>query len=298
MRHRSPPSNARVADLLEEVASLLERREANPFRVRAWREGAAALRRLKRPASRILAEQGRQGLVDLPHIGRGLAAAVDEIVQTGRLGALDRMRAEATPEDVFETVPGIGHALAERIHAALGIDTLEALEQAAYDGRLEAVPGIGARRARAVRDVLAGRLSRRARRRVLAASAAAPHTAPPPIPMLLRLDEDYRAAAAKGRLKRIAPKRMNPEGRAWLPILHDRRGGYDLTVMFSNTARAHELGKTHEWVVVFYEKAGVEDQCTVVTETRGVLAGRRVVRGREAECRAYYRKHGAAARSP
>jgi hypothetical protein len=57
-----------------------------------------------------------------------------------------------------------------------------------------------------------------------------------------------------------------------------------VTALFSNTARAHALGRTHDWVVLFYERNGDEGQCTVVTETRGPLAGRRVVRGRESEC--------------
>jgi hypothetical protein len=53
--------------------------------------------------------------------------------------------------------------------------------------------------------------------------------------------------------------------------------------MFSNTATAHRLDRTADWVVVYYERDGDEGQCTVVTETRGPLAGRRVVRGRESE---------------
>ena len=53
--------------------------------------------------------------------------------------------------------------------------------------------------------------------------------------------------------------------------------------MFSNTARAHELGRTREWVVIYYERDGHEGQCTVVTEMRGPLSGCRVVRGREDE---------------
>lgn len=58
--------------------------------------------------------------------------------------------------------------------------------------------------------------------------------------------------------------------------------------MFSNTARAHELGKTDDWVVVYFRKGKRENQCTVVTETRGPLKGKRVIRGREDECRTYY----------
>jgi len=58
--------------------------------------------------------------------------------------------------------------------------------------------------------------------------------------------------------------------------------------LFSNTARAHELGMTHDWVVVYYERDGHENQCTVVTERRGDLGGQRVVRGREDDCRRHY----------
>ena len=60
--------------------------------------------------------------------------------------------------------------------------------------------------------------------------------------------------------------------------------------LFSNTARAHELRKTHDWVVIYFhtDRLG-EGQRTVVTETHGALTGWRVVRGREDECRVHYR---------
>jgi hypothetical protein len=59
--------------------------------------------------------------------------------------------------------------------------------------------------------------------------------------------------------------------------------------LYSNTAQAHQLGRTRDWVVLyFYDDEHTEGQHTVVTETHGPLAGRRVVRGREAECRAHY----------
>ena len=71
-------------------------------------------------------------------------------------------------------------------------------------------------------------------------------------------------------------------------MLHAEDGGWEWSVMWSNTARAHELGRTQDWVVVFHARDGDDSQCTVVTETHGPLEGRRVVRGREAECRAHY----------
>lgn len=59
--------------------------------------------------------------------------------------------------------------------------------------------------------------------------------------------------------------------------------------MYSNTARAHQLDRTRDWVVIyFYDNQHQEGQVTVVTETRGTLLGRRVVRGYEQDCRSYY----------
>ena len=109
------------------------------------------------------------------------------------------------------------------------------------------------------------------------------------IDLLLAVDEEYRKKAASGTLKKIAPKQQNPTGEAWLPVMYTVHEGYKFTVMFSNTPRAHEAGKTDDWVVVYFRKdGGEEDQYTVVTEGKGPLKGKRVVRGREKECAAYY----------
>jgi hypothetical protein len=56
------------------------------------------------------------------------------------------------------------------------------------------------------------------------------------------VDADYRDRAARGTLRHTAPRRFNPQRDAWLPILSTERDGWDFTVLFSNTARAHELG--------------------------------------------------------
>ena len=102
---------------------------------------------------------------------------------------------------------------------------------------------------------------------------------------LLAVDAEYRRKAEAGELPTIAPRRFNPEGTSWLPILHTQRNGWQFTALYSNTARAHEFGRTRDWVVVYYHTDhDSERQCTVVTETRGRLRGQRVVRGREAEC--------------
>ena len=72
-------------------------------------------------------------------------------------------------------------------------------------------------------------------------------------------------------------------------VLHARREPWDYTALYSNTERAHDLHRTHDWVVVFFEDGGERGQATVVTEYRGDLAGERVVRGREPECATHYR---------
>ena len=112
----------------------------------------------------------------------------------------------------------------------------------------------------------------------------------PAVATLLEVDREYRSKAAAGQLQKIAPRRFNPEHEAWLPVLHTRREGWHFTALYSNTERAHDLHRTHNWVVVFFEdEAGERGQATVVSEYRGDLKGERVVRGREPECGVHYR---------
>jgi DNA polymerase (family X) len=113
-------------------------------------------------------------------------------------------------------------------------------------------------------------------------------TESPSVGLILGVDAEYRKEAEAGRLKRIAPKKFNPDGKAWLPVLYTDREGWKFTVLFSNTARAHELGKTNDWVVVYYDRGFGENQCTIVTEHNGPLAGLRVIRGRGKECVEHY----------
>jgi putative hydrolase len=276
----SQPFNLKVAGIFRESAELLRQQSANPFRINAYLRAAQTLESLTEDARGILRRDGLGGLIALPGIGRGLASAIEEIDREGRLARLERLQGETVPEDLFRSVPGIGPKLAHAIHDDLHIDTLEALELAAHDGRLAGVDGIGPRRAEAIEASVAAILGRGRKRRTASSTS-------PPVAVLLDVDQEYRRKAAAGKLPRIAPKRFNPEGVAWLPILHTDRGKWHFTALFSNTARAHDLKRTDDWVVVFfYDDDHREGQHTIVTEVRGPMAGQRVVRGREAECRA------------
>ena len=107
---------------------------------------------------------------------------------------------------------------------------------------------------------------------------------------MLDVDREYREAAQAGTLPTIAPRRFNPEKKAWLPILHTQRGDRHYTAMFSNTARAHRLGTTDDWVILYQDGESGAHQCTVITSHHGPLEGRRIVRGREAECQEYFER--------
>lgn len=274
--------NETIAAKLNEMADILEQQQADGYRIAAYRRASSTITSLEKPLAIIVREAGLRGLVELPGIGRGIGAAIVEMVTTGRWAQLDRLSGTLEPEKLFRTIPGIGAELAERIHDELHVETLEALELAAHDGRLDQVHGIGARRVAAIREILAQRLGRK-RLHGLARFTL------PTIELLLDVDREYTEKGGTDQLRKIAPKRFNPRGKAWLPVLHTRRGAWQFTALFSNTKKAHELGRTSDWVVIYFHSgSGPEAQCTIVTETHGTLKGHRVVRGRERECVAHY----------
>jgi hypothetical protein len=275
--------NAAIGRRLREAGQLLEQQRASPFRVNAYRRAAETVEAFREDVGELARRRDEESLEAQPGIGRGIAAAIREMVATGRWSQLERMRGTADPVALFTIVPGIGPVLAQRIHDALGIETLESLEEAAHDGRLERVARMGPRRLQGIRASLEAALGRSSLRR------ARSDRVRPTVAELLAIDAEYRTEAAAGKLRHIAPKRFNPAGEAWLPILHAQRGVWHFTALYSNTARAHELGRTHDWVIIYYyDHDHLESQCTVVTETFGQLRGMRVVRGREPECVQHY----------
>jgi DNA polymerase (family 10) len=285
--------NATLARALREAADRLEAQSANPFRVAAYRRGADAVAAWPEGLQAIYERQGIAGLEALPHVGKGIAAALAELLGTGQWRLLDQLRDGGEAGGALLAVPGIGIHLARRLHDELGVDTPEALEAAAHDGRLQQLHGIGPRRAAAIAAAVTTLLDRqRALRqagRRSATGAMASQVAVPPVELLLAIEREYRELAGADQLPRIAPRRFNPAGQAWLPVWHVKRSGWHFTALFSNTARAHELGRVRDWVVIYCaDEDAAERQYTVVTETRGALAGRRVVRGRETECRQWY----------
>ncbi len=293
-----PLDNQQIAVCLDEVAGLLESQGANVFRVRAYRSAAQILRDRPDQVHEILDREGLEGLLRLPGIGESLGRSIERLARTGRSGLLMRLRGQAGPEHDFRTLPGIGLETACRIHEQLGIESLQELEAAANDGRLTRVQGMGPKRIRGIREALAGRFRRPTK---LVSAAAFSVSVPVPVHLgarepsvsdLLEMDREYREQAKAGRLPRIAPLRFNPTHESWLPIMHMQRGANHYTALYSNTARAHELGTTHDWVIIYRDDDGGHGQWTVVTARYGSLTGRRIVRGREDECAEYYAAAG------
>lgn len=285
---RRKPTNEEIAGVLEQIADLLEAQDANHFRVQAYRDGAKTARANEESIAALAHEGGEEGLQALPGIGKGIAGVIIDFVRSGRSEVLAELESDSTPGAVLQQVPGIGEKLAKRIAEELNITTLEELEQAAHDGRLQELEGFGPETVHNVQVGLAGMLSTAAQRSRRRAAGEPPPSKHPDIEILLEVDQEYRRKAEDGRLQKIAPKRFNPEGKAWLPILKTSRAGWEFTALYSNTAQAHKLDKTNDWVVLYYQQDGKEDQVTVVTETRGALKGKRVVRGREDESGEHY----------
>lgn len=273
-----------IAGMLREISDLLEQQHANSFRVNAYRMAAKTLEDLQVSVKDLVDQKGFEGITDLAHIGEGIGRSIYEYVVMEKMTRLENLKGGTDPEALLQTVPGIGPRLAARIHEDLHIETLEALELAIHNGRLK-FPGLGKRRLAAIEASLSQKLGKRKQ------SLAVHALNEPPVELLLEIDLKYREAAKEGRLPTIAPKRFNPEKKSWLPVLHTTKRGWHFSALFSNTARAHDLRKTNDWVVLyFYDDHHQEGQHTVVTETHGPLQGMRVVRGRELECREYYDK--------
>jgi len=134
--------NGEIAAALEELADLLEIQGANPFRVRAYRNAAGTVSELSRSVGELVAEGA--DLTELPGVGKDIAAYLRELVETGRLAPLEEV-AEEVPRSLAHLVKldGVGPKKARRLWQELGVTSVDALEDAVEEGRVEAMDGFG-----------------------------------------------------------------------------------------------------------------------------------------------------------
>ncbi|TWU46691.1 helix-hairpin-helix domain-containing protein [Rubripirellula reticaptiva] len=275
--------NHEIADLLREIAVLLEEQHASEFRLRAYRAAADTIAGLPSPIRALLDHDGITGLVSLPTIGHSTAALVETYLRIGHMPLLDRLRGVANAEAYFTTLPGIGPELSHRIYDTLHVETLPELFAAAKQGRLKEVSGLGRKRIQAIMESLQSRTSSDA------AANYADSDKSIPIAELLSIDREYRQKAEDDSLPKVAPKNFNPGKVAWLSILHTHRDNRNYTALYSNTEQAHQRHTTRDWVIIYRDDTDSHGRWTVITSQFGELQGRRIVRGREDECKEYYR---------
>ncbi|HSN32419.1 MAG TPA: DNA polymerase/3'-5' exonuclease PolX, partial [Ideonella sp.] len=152
-----PIVNADVAAAFDEIADLLEVQGGNPFRVRAYRNAARTVGDLGR-SLKTMVERG-EDLDALPGIGPDLAGKIAEIVAGGTCAQLEQLRRELPPAiTALLRIPGLGPKRVQALRAALGIETLAQLREAAQQGRLRGVHGFGAKTEQRILEAVEARL--------------------------------------------------------------------------------------------------------------------------------------------
>jgi len=185
-----------IADILSEIATLLELQGENPFKIRAYQTGARALEAVEEgELARLIAAEE---LKSVKGIGDALAQKITELYQTGRLGYFDKLKAAVAPGLVeMLQIPGMGPKKVRALHDKLGIADIAALTKACQDGRVAELAGFGEK---TQEKILAGIKNREAYgKRHLWWDAAA--VAEPIVAGLRRLPQVHRAEAA-GSLRR------------------------------------------------------------------------------------------------
>jgi DNA polymerase (family 10) len=145
MKHKTMPmtvTNTEIADQFNQLADLLEIDNANPFRVRAYRNAAYTLINLSSQISELI--QRGEDLTQLPGIGKDLADKITTIVKTGQFTLLEKER-QHTPASLIELkqIPGLGPKRIGILHEQLGINTIEELNEAVKQQKIADLSGFG-----------------------------------------------------------------------------------------------------------------------------------------------------------
>ena len=146
-------TNAEIADTFERLADLLELQEANPFRVRAYRNAARVIENHAQPLAELV-EEGAD-LDELPSIGEGIAEKITTLVNTGKLPALNEA-ARKTPLVLTDLmrIPGLGPKRVKELYDTLNIKSTEDITRAARRGKLAELPGFGDKLAAKIADAV------------------------------------------------------------------------------------------------------------------------------------------------
>ncbi len=136
-----PVTKNEIADILNEIAVLLDLKGENPFKIRAYQSGARVLESLEEDLGKIIAEDR---LGSIKGIGDALVKKITELHATGELKFYDELRASVAPGLVeMLEIPSLGPKKIKALHSKLGIDTIAALTKACEEGRVAQLDGFG-----------------------------------------------------------------------------------------------------------------------------------------------------------
>ena len=150
--------NEEIARRFNRMASLMEVRGEDSFRVRSYRMAAEAIETWPTPMQKIAAQDGLPGLLEIPGVGKALAGKIVELVETRTFAAWEKLTAE-TPETVLDLLelPGVGPKTAATLHQKFKISSLDELRSFVAGSGLEMVDGIGPKSAERIKSALARR---------------------------------------------------------------------------------------------------------------------------------------------
>jgi DNA polymerase (family X) len=131
----------KIADALEEIATLLELKDENPFKIRAYQNAARSIEAFGASFSDL---QNQETLEKIPGVGKAIAAKISELATTGGLKFLDELRAEF-PAAILElfSIPGLGAKKIKALYEQLKISSIADLQAACEAGRVAELPGFG-----------------------------------------------------------------------------------------------------------------------------------------------------------
>src|SRR5213080_190333 len=149
-------TKSQIAEVLEEIATLLELKDENPFKIRAY---ANAARSLETFGGNLADLQDEEALAKIPGIGKAIAAKIKELAGTGKLKYLEELRAEF-PAAILElfSISGLGAKKIKALYEQLHISSIEQLREACESGRVAIArlwrndPGKDLHRNRATRE--------------------------------------------------------------------------------------------------------------------------------------------------
>jgi len=134
--------NKSIADILTEIADILDIQGENPFRVRSYRNAARTIADMSQSVKALIKSGAK--LEEIPGIGKSLAEKIEEIVSTGRSHFLEELQAKVPPGlTELLKLEGLGPKKVKLLYDELGVDSVDRLEKAAQAGRLRDLAGMG-----------------------------------------------------------------------------------------------------------------------------------------------------------